>query len=125
MVGLQRVGGKNEEQQPAAGGAASEPLNFALFGQINTSTPNPTQSLANKDNKRTRGRIGGGGWGGGPGASWEIIALIKPAGFLSPSAGIMCLAHYSPDYCFSAAITGKGCGGGEVGWRVGGKHICG
>lgn len=43
----------------------------------------------------------------GPGASWEISALIKQAWFLSPSAGIMCLAHYSPDYCFSPAITEK------------------
>lgn len=51
----------------------------------------------------------GRGHGGrkGPGASWEISTLIKQAWFLSPSAGIMCLAHYSPDYCLSTAITGK------------------
>lgn len=43
----------------------------------------------------------------GPSASWEISALIKQAWFLSPSVGIMGLAHYSPDYCFTPAITEK------------------
>lgn len=42
-----------------------------------------------------------------PGALWEISALIKQAWFLSPSTGIMGLTHYSPDYCFSPAITEK------------------
>lgn len=45
-------------KKPAAGGAVSEPLSLAFFGQINTSTPNPKQSQANKDGKRTIRRLG-------------------------------------------------------------------
>lgn len=55
-------------------------------------TQNPKNPQTNKEKKRARREKG-------PGASWEISALIKQAWFLSPCAGIMCLAHYSPDYC--------------------------
>lgn len=68
----------------------------------------PPLKIPNKvEPMKTRRGQGEGKKKKGSSASWEISALIKQACFLSPSAGIMCLAHYSPDYCFSPAITGK------------------
>lgn len=60
---------------------------------------NPKNPRTNKEREE--------GAEGENGASWEISALITQAWFLSPSAGIMGLAHYGPDYCLSTATAGK------------------